>query len=436
MTGRLRPSTLRWRVYLLVGGVVALLLATVAATSLARLRAADLNSELRGTLRPAQASVATLSKAFVDMETGVRGFLLSGQRQLLAPYRTGRTEAESARKRLGELLASDAAATRLLTSVDRAADVWQRRTAGPAVSDPPSDETVAQATVTGKRLFDAVRGLLGELRRHIDRRTAATVERSTDAQSAANLVTILCTSLALVIGAVIVVLLQRSLVRPVNRLVANVRRVSSGDLGHPVVAHGPAEVISLGDAVESMRERILRENARAARSSAQLVRLQEADRIAQDLGETTIRDLFSISLALQSAAARYPSAAATLTVVTDDVDRVLAEIRSSVFGSPSEEGRSVRAEVRDAVAGLDDLRLRLSGAVDHPAPVALTALLQDVFPLLPAAAEVLVDVSDTHVRTHLTSPPAPAALTAAARTHSAKVTQHQEQTTIEWSTPL
>src|SRR3954453_149375 len=93
--------------------------------------------------------------------------------------------------------------------------------------------------------------------------------------------------------------------------------------------------------VEATRDRLVREN----RSAEQLVRLREADRIAQDLGATTVRDLFGISLALQSAAARHPSAAPALRAVTADVDRVLREIRTHVFNG--------ERSIADVLAALD-----------------------------------------------------------------------------------
>ena len=97
------------------------------------------------------------------------------------------------------------------------------------------------------------------------------------------------------------------------------------------VVVGAVTVVTLARWLESTRERILREN----RSAEESVRLREADRIAQDLGSTTVHDLFGISLALQSAAARHPSAAPALRAVTADVDRVLREIRTHVFNGNS-----------------------------------------------------------------------------------------------------
>jgi CHASE3 domain sensor protein len=416
----MRPNTLRWRLYALVGGMVLLSLVAVSVTTLARQRVSDLSMQLRGTLRPAQASAAALAKAYVDMETGVRGFLLSGEVRLLEPYHAGREAAESSHGRLGELLAGDATSARLLASVDRAAADWERTVAAPAMRR----EVVG---ADSNDLFDAVRRPLGSLQTHIDARAATTIQASNQAQSLANAVTLLCAGLAVLIGAVTVLLLRRSLLRPVNDLVANVDRVAAGDLAHPVRASGPAELITLGGAVESMRERLLRESARAARSTEQVVRLQEADRIAQELGKTTIRDLFAISLALQSAASRHPSAAPALGAVTSDVDRVLRDIRARVFN-----GNRTIAHVLADVAATP----AVTGPVNVPAPEALDSFLRDVLPLYPATTELTVTSTDTLLRVTLTGPPPedPTLLKEAATDHAATTTYEPDQITIEWST--
>jgi hypothetical protein len=217
-------------------------------------------------------------------------------------------------------------------------------------------------------------------------------------RSPAILVTLFCGGLAVVLGGVLVVLQQRS----------------------------------LGQAVEGMRERILREN----RASERLVRLREADRIAQDLGSTTVRDLFGISLALQSAAARHPSAAPALRAVTADMDRVLREIRSRVFNDFTGD-----RTVADVLATLDPelpAPPRVHGRTDVTAPPTLEALLRELLPLFPSAVDVLVttEAKQLYVRVTGIPPEDPAAVKEAAADHDAIATYEPGHITVEWSALL
>jgi hypothetical protein len=196
------------------------------------------------------------------------------------------------------------------------------------------------------------------------------------------------------------------------------------------VVAGVAAVMTLARWLQSTREHILREN----RSAEQLVRLREAERIAQDLGATTVRDLFGISLALQSAAARHPSAAPALRTVTADVDRVLSELRSHVF---NDGDRSIA----DVLAALDPelpASPHVEGRVDLPAPLALESFLRDVLPQFPTAVHLAVTTANGELTIHLTgtTPEDPTTLKETTADHTATTTFEPDHVTVEWSTPL
>jgi CHASE3 domain sensor protein len=386
LISRIRPRTLRWRVYTLVGILLALLLGTVIATLIARQHANEVGAQVRDHLRPAQASSAALTTGYVDMETGLRGYLLTRDISFLDDYDSGSTSVAQARQVIGTQLAGDAESVRLLGAVNDAGNAWVNTSAVPLI-DAVQDGTLttsgqAASTSTSKAQFDDLRVDLSALQDRIEELIATALQSSSGAQATANMITILFGAVALLVGVVIIVLLHFSLVRPVNRLVGSVGRVSTGDLDHRVTADGPTEVVVLGTAVESMRERVLAESAQAAQASQRAARLEEADRIAQDLEQTAVRDLFALSLALQSVAGRYPSARPALTGVIRDLDRSLEELRSAVLGRmAAPESRKLRTEVLDLLVLLEqDLAvipaLQLAG--DHdltlPAPIAADVL--------------------------------------------------------------
>jgi CHASE3 domain sensor protein len=388
LISRIRPRTLRWRVYTLVGILLALLLGTVVATLIARQHANEVGARVRDHLRPAQAATAALTTGYVDMETGLRGYLLTRDTQFLDAYGAANTSVTAARQVIAEQLADDSGSLRLLGAVNAAGSAWVDTSAVPLI-DAAQDGTLSTqaqsaSTSTGKEQFDDLRVHLSALQDRIEQLIATALQSSSGAQATANAITILCGAVALLVGVVIIVLLHFSLVRPVNRLVSSVGRVSTGDLDHRVTADGPTEVVVLGTAVESMRERVLAESAQAAESSRRAARLEEADRIAQDLEQTAIRDLFALSLALQSVAGRYPSVRPALTGVIRDLDRSLEELRSAVLGRmAAPESRKLRTEVLDLLVLLEqDLAvtpaLQLAGDHDLTLPAPIAAEVLDV----------------------------------------------------------
>ncbi|HEY7595071.1 MAG TPA: CHASE3 domain-containing protein [Actinophytocola sp.] len=388
LISRFRPRTLRWRVYSLVGIMLCLLVGTVVATLTARHHASDIGGHVRDQLRPAQVAIAAMSKGYVDMESGLRGYLLTRNERLLGPYDQGRASIERTERVISDRLADDPTSIGLLADVDAAGNAWISTSARPLIdaarAGTLTPQVQANSTIAGNLLFDNLREDLDALQDRTDRLIAAGLQSSANAQAAANTIAIVCAGVAVLVGLILILLLHMSLVRPVNRLVASVGRVSAGDLDQHVTADGPTEVVALGSAVESMRRRIHAESATAAEQSERAARLEEADRIAGDLEQTTIRDLFALSLAVQSVAGRYPAARAALDGVIRDLDRSLAELRTAVLGRMGPPTtRKLRTEVLDLLVLLEqDLaitpELRLAGDHDLTLPGPIAAEVLDV----------------------------------------------------------
>lgn len=462
MLSRAWPQTLRWRVYALVGGLLLLLLVTAAATTAARLYTTSVGDHVRGQLRPAQQSAAALSKDYVDMESGARGFLLTRDDQFLAPYVSGSADVTRQGQRLRELLSFDATALGLLDAIDAASAAWQQGSIAPGIAaardgglDPG---TLMSNALAGKGLFDVVRTRLAELQAHVDELTAAGLQQSTGAQKTANTVTIACAALALLIGLITVLLLRGSLDAPLRRLLAQVRQVSDGELDRGVDASGPAEVAELGQAVETMRVRIRSEIGRATEASDKVVRLAETDRIARELGDTVIKKLFGIGLALQSATARFPAARPVFTRAVADLDQAINQLRSSLYGHiPPAAGQSlgmaVQTLVTDLEAGVGVVpELVLTGDLDSELPDTIVAevlgVLHDAMgtllaPGLTEPVEIGLSREDGTIRLHITGPardedrPALGALGERARLHhgDGRVDYDGDRVVIDWWVP-
>lgn len=341
--------------YAVVGGMLALLLVMAAATITARLYVTALSSHILGSLRPAQAQIANLTEGYIDMETGERGFLLTGDSQLLSPYTAGQSEITRARAALGRDLADDPTATSLLTAVTAAGIAWQQQAAEPEIAGVHAGTldgaAMTDSVVTSKQLFDTLRGRLTALQDRINQLTATAVQAANNIQTTATLISVICAALALLVGATTVVLVRRSLVGPITRLLTQVHRVSGGQLDLPVDATGPSEVEDLAVAVERMRQRIRTEIANAETVAGRMARLAEADRIAHDVGGRVSRELFATSLAAQSAAGHYPRARSAFTDITHSIDRALSELRLAMYGQPDvRPGDGANRGAPDAVA--------------------------------------------------------------------------------------
>jgi signal transduction histidine kinase len=267
----------RW-VTLVAVTEAALLLAALVGGGIALTNLNDARTQLLEETGPQLLQANALSQSLLNQETGVRGYLLTGQRDFLQPYIDGRqaqTDATEAMRRLGATPGTESGND--LEAVLRAAKAWQDVAAAP---DRPSPELADR----GKTLFDQVRSSLATLNAHL----SAARDTGRDALNRASQVL----TVALVVIAVLVVILfvllyvwlRRTITRPITRLAEEVRVVSDDDLRHPVRGSGPRELVKLGADVETMRQRIVDEVSALERAHALLdVRTQALERSNSDL---------------------------------------------------------------------------------------------------------------------------------------------------------
>lgn len=256
--------------------IVAILLAmtavAIASTVVALDSLADSRKQSIERIAPAERRAKDLSRALLDQETGLRGYVLTGQQDFLRPYLTGQTAEVQAGQDVRDLVGDvDGRVSR----IDELARQWRAQYAEPAIagvrqSGPAT--TPAQDTDRGKTLFDQLRMETDALQADIGRLGESARQ---DLGHAANVVLWLVIGMGVLLVAVIgglSLLLYRLLIAPLAELAEQVRQVASGDFDHEIDAHGPRETVMLGEDVDAMRRRILQELATLDAASAELQR--------------------------------------------------------------------------------------------------------------------------------------------------------------------
>ena len=214
---------------------------------------------------PAYVNAQNLQSALLNQETGVRGYLLSGNRDALKPYLDGLVAEAAAESRLRTLV-SGADQVADLDATQRLAARWQGEFAEPviAVLDRTGPAAVSPALAQrGNADFDLLRVPLTALQAHLaEARTAARAEvRNVERWRNAIFAVILATFG--VSGLAVAVWLRICILRPLSRLRAATRRVASEDFGQRIAVQGPADLVGLGADVESLRTRAVAELGKA-----------------------------------------------------------------------------------------------------------------------------------------------------------------------------
>jgi signal transduction histidine kinase len=226
---------------------------------------------------PMRAAGEALNTAYVDQETGIRGFAISGQESNLQPYTDGLAEEQRRITEIDKLLRPENADIReALQVVQQRAAAWHRDLAEPVIevirADGPKagqERINAASTTQFNSLRDAIAAMQVEIQ--VLRQTSADAAK----KSSQTLVAIEIAAAAIIIlaGALLLLLLDRLVSRPVLELAEQVRGVADGDYDKHISSTGSPELVSLAQDVDGMRQKIAAEltEVREARTQIEWV---------------------------------------------------------------------------------------------------------------------------------------------------------------------
>ena len=286
----LRTWTLRRRVVALsvtVAMVLAILGVFAAITAANSNQHIDIILDRTGPMRSAGESLST---AVVDQETGIRGYAISGEQHNLLPYQDGLAAQNRLLAEIDRLNGDDGdpavrAATQL---VRQRADQWRAAVAIPvlnAVRDQGPEAGQALVDAADSSQFDALRASIGDLQQDI------VVVRDQSAVAAKRTGTVLvaleifAAVVVILAGAILFLLLDRLVSRPVTELAEQVREVAGGAYGKHITSRGSPELRTLAADVDGMRRQIAAElsEVREAREQIEWVN----DQLKQQAEELT-----------------------------------------------------------------------------------------------------------------------------------------------------
>lgn len=284
---RLRAWPLRRRLLLLFASVGLALALSVGLVSAAVVHLNDTVHQQVDRIDPARVAGEDFLSALVNQETGVRGYVLTGNRSFLGPYTQGRQQEAHAYSLLSRLLPHERVLTGELAALAAAASKWQRFTADQQIADMAggaagSARSPAMSAL-GQTEFDIVRSRAARLLGTLATRHAAADAAISEADGL--LVALLVVALVLLLLTLegTLVALRRWVTQPLASVASDARTVAGGDLAHAIGPAGPPDIQSLADDVDAMRTRIVEqlaaveESKRLLDDQADLLRRSNAD---------------------------------------------------------------------------------------------------------------------------------------------------------------
>jgi len=242
-------------------GLGVVLIAAIVVGALALNALSNDRDRVVSTLDPAALHGSQLYSALLNQETGLRGYLLSGQQSFLSPYYLGFASQQHEVNVLGPLLAGLPVARAELATTLAGIAHWRSTYAAPAIRQiaatgkPMPGGDIA----TGKSEFSDIRKPMAVFQSYLAVQRKQAAAELHDSVVVLDVVGIASAVMLLLVVTALGVALRAAAIRPITRLADDARQVAGGDFDHEVDPSGPREVHTLAVDVNRMRERILRE---------------------------------------------------------------------------------------------------------------------------------------------------------------------------------
>lgn len=247
--------SLRQLIWACLGVIAIVFVGAMTASIGTRIAVGQAVSELGDRLLPLRSKVADLSRAFINQETGQRGFMLTDNPVTLEQYATGVTVADRLIPELRTELGHSPHGDELLKGLDEivvAYASWRSQAADPQILAQRSGDLVpdqvGQMGLEAKTQFENLRQKYRALTAQIDFLIHEQLGRINSVQKLANIIQLASAFVfaATIFGAVMVV--RQQLTTPISRLVADVRAVADGDHDRTIERAGPREISEVSEA--------------------------------------------------------------------------------------------------------------------------------------------------------------------------------------------
>jgi len=197
--------------------------------------------------------------AALESQTGVRGFVITGEERFLEPWNDGRASFDAGAATLRRVVADDDEQLARVEKMVAVEQQWRTQVAEPQIAARranSADATIIERAGTGKTLKDQVRTAGGELvaaqRDILDGRIAAN-DRAVDR---ARVASVIGPGLVAAILLVLVLILGRNIAGRLADVGRAADAIAAGDLTRRVVDTGHDEIARLGVAFNAMAARL------------------------------------------------------------------------------------------------------------------------------------------------------------------------------------
>jgi len=229
------------------------------------------------------AATLSLEKVVLDLEAGLRGFVISGQPRLLAPWNRALPRFSRSRADLARLVADNPEESRQVREVARLVDAYEHDYGTPLIAiakESPAAARSPLAIAEGQRRIALIRRRLTGLLTTENARASASAASAKRETARALVLGVSGLTLSAVLILLYGLYLIRAVAAPVREVASGATRLAAGDLSARLRGSGPGEIGELQRAFNVMAGSLEQSHIEL---EAQNERLRQSDRLKSEL---------------------------------------------------------------------------------------------------------------------------------------------------------
>lgn len=268
---------------ILASAVLALLVAGifgVLALAVTNLRNA---TDQEGKAKELTVATLALEKLVVDLETGLRGFALTGQRGFLRPWNEALAQLPERLARFEQLASTDEGRRRRTRELTGLIQAYVDEYSIPLVEIARESPVAARSAVAiqeGKQRTDTIRARFAEFLAAEDARARASARSANTRSEQAVVLGVVGIAASAALIVLVGLYLARSIAQPVREAADGAARIAKGELTMRLAKRGPGEVGQLTRAFNTMAEELANRQRELEEQNEQL---RESERLKSEL---------------------------------------------------------------------------------------------------------------------------------------------------------
>lgn len=203
-----------------------------------------------------------IEAAAVDMETGMRGYLLAGKDSFLDPYQNGGKAFNERVVRLKETVSDNPDQVSLLSEIQENINSWKKNVTEPAIElrrligDAKTMNDMADfvGEARGKVYFDKFRGQIGTFIEREQSLMGARQQAASDTSSNAKIIIVIGTLAIIIISLVVSAIVTGAITKPIKKAVDFADALAQGDMTQRLKIDTKDEVGVLSTALNKIAE--------------------------------------------------------------------------------------------------------------------------------------------------------------------------------------